>query len=418
MEPLASRMRPKSFDEVFGQDHLLGPNGVLNKMIEKKKYLSFILYGPPGTGKTTIAKLFSEKSMLDTYFFNASTDNKAKLKDILDMTAYHDVLIIVDEIHRMKTDIQDYLLPFLENGKAIMIGLTTLNPYQSINMAIRSRCHLYEIKPLSDEDIKAAILNAIGYLDQDIHLTDDALSAIVRSSNHEIRSALNILESASLVVADGQKITSNIVRRLAGKPQLSLDDGEDNYYEMLSALQKSIRGSDVDASLHYLARLITLGDLEVIIRRLVVIAYEDIGLANPTMGQKVLAAAQAAKMTGFPEARIPLSVIVIDMALSPKSNTAYSALDLAIEDYQKGHAGPIPKHIDNKYIKQHPESYHYPHNDPGSLNSQTHLPDNLLHKTYYQPKDESVYESALKKRLELIDSIKGYKRKEDKDVKK
>ncbi|NWH09981.1 replication-associated recombination protein A [Acholeplasma laidlawii] len=411
MEPLASRMRPKNFDEVYGQDHLLSKHGVLTKMIEKKKYLSFILYGPPGTGKTTIAKLFSDKSMLDTYFFNASTDNKAKLKDILDMTAYHDVLIIVDEIHRMKTDIQDYLLPFLESGKAIMIGLTTLNPYQSINMAIRSRCHLYEIKELSDKDIEAAILNAIQYLDHDIHLTDDALAAIIRASNSEIRSALNLLESASLVVDDGQKITSNIIRKLAGKPQLSLDDHENHYFEMLSALQKSIRGSDVDASIHYLARLLTLGDLEIIFRRLIVIAYEDIGLANPTMGQKVLAAIQAAKMTGLPEARIPLSVIVVDMSLSPKSNTAYSALDKAMEDFQNGLAGPIPKHIDNKYIKQHPDSYKYPHNDPGSLNSQTHLPDNLLDKTYYVPKDESAYEKALKDRLKLIDSIKGYKRK-------
>ncbi|MBG0762165.1 replication-associated recombination protein A [Acholeplasma laidlawii] len=411
MEPLASRMRPKNFDEVYGQDHLLSKHGVLTKMIEKKKYLSFILYGPPGTGKTTIAKLFSDKSMLDTYFFNASTDNKAKLKDILDMTAYHDVLIIVDEIHRMKTDIQDYLLPFLESGKAIMIGLTTLNPYQSINMAIRSRCHLYEIKALSDKDIEAAILNAIQYLDHDIQLTDDALAAIIRASNSEIRSALNLLESASLVVDDGQKITSNIIRKLAGKPQLSLDDHENHYFEMLSALQKSIRGSDVDASIHYLARLLTLGDLEIIFRRLIVIAYEDIGLANPTMGQKVLAAIQAAKMTGLPEARIPLSVIVVDMALSPKSNTAYTALDNAMEDFQNGLAGPIPKHIDNKYIKQHPDSYKYPHNDPGSLNSQTHLPDNLLDKTYYVPKDESAYEKALKDRLKLIDNIKGYKRK-------
>src|SRR5690554_5695582 len=411
MEPLASRMRPKNFDEVYGQDHLLSKHGVLTKMIEKKKYLSFILYGPPGTGKTTIAKLFSDKSMLDTYFFNASTDNKAKLKDILDMTAYHDVLIIVDEIHRMKTDIQDYLLPFLESGKAIMIGLTTLNPYQSINMAIRSRCHLYEIKALSDKDIEAAILNAIQYLDHDIQLTDDALAAIIRASNSEIRSALNLLESASLVVDDGQKITSNIIRKLAGKPQLSLDDHENHYFEMLSALQKSIRGSDVDASIHYLARLLTLGDLEIIFRRLIVIAYEDIGLANPTMGQKVLAAIQAAKMTGLPEARIPLSVIVVDMALSPKSNTAYSALDKAMEDFQNGLAGPIPKHIDNKYIKQHPDSYKYPHNDPGSLNSQTHLPDNLLDKTYYVPKDESAYEKALKDCLKLIDNIKGYKRK-------
>lgn len=413
MEPLASKMRPKTLKDVFGQDHLLSETGVLTKMLEKKKWLSFILYGPPGTGKTTIAKLFAESSGLDTYLFNASTDNKAKLKDILDMTAYHDVLIIVDEIHRMKTDIQDYLLPFLENGKAIMIGLTTLNPYQSINIAIRSRCHLYEIKSLEDSDIEKALIKGLSFLDADIKLSKDAISAIIRSSNHEIRSALNLLESATLVLDDGQTLTTNIVRRLAGKPQLSLDDHEDHYYEMLSALQKSIRGSDVDASLHYLARLITLGDLEVIIRRLVIIAYEDIGLANPTMGQKVLAAAQAAKMTGLPEARIPLATLIVDMALSPKSNTAHIALDQAISDFQAGKTGDIPRHIDNKYLKTHPDAYHYPHNDPGSVNSEQYLPLNIMDVTYYQPKNESVYENALLERKKLIDQLKGYRRKGD-----
>ena len=169
-----------------------------------------------------------------------------------------------------------------------MIGLTTVNPYQSINIAIRSRCHLYEVKALTDEDIKKALYNGLSHLDADIKLSEDAISAIIRASNHEIRSALNLLESASLVLNDGDILSSNVIRNLAGKPQLSLDDHEDHYFEMLSALQKSIRGSDVDASLHYLARLITLGDLEIIIRRLLVIAYEDIGLANPTMGQKYL----------------------------------------------------------------------------------------------------------------------------------
>lgn len=408
MQPLASKMRPIQLSDVLGQDHLISNDGVLTMMLEKKKWLSFILYGPPGTGKTTIAKLFSEASQLDTFFFNASTDNKARLKDILDMTAYHDILIIVDEIHRMKTDIQDYLLPFLESGKAIMIGLTTLNPYQSINLAIRSRCHLYEVKSLSDEDIKKAIYKGISYLDVPVKLTDDAVETIIRASNHEIRSALNLLESASLVVHEGKTITSNIIRKLAGKPQLSLDDHEDHYYEMLSALQKSIRGSDVDASLHYLARLITLGDLEVILRRLIVIAYEDIGLANPTMGQKAVAVYQASKMLGLPEARIPLSTLVVDMALSPKSNTAHVALDEAIADFQNGITGDIPKHVDNKYLKVHPEVYHYPHNDPGSINSEQYLPEKILKKKYYKPKQESAYEKALSERKKIIDKLKGY----------
>ncbi|HLT00106.1 MAG TPA: replication-associated recombination protein A [Acholeplasma sp.] len=408
MEPLASRMRPKTLKDVYGQDHLLGEDGVLTQMLAKKRWLSFILYGPPGTGKTTIAQLFAKESNLDTFFFNASTDNKARLKDILDMTAYHDVLIIVDEIHRMKTDIQDYLLPFLESGKAIMIGLTTLNPYQSINIAIRSRCHLYEIKSLEDSDIRKALFNALPMLESDIKLSEDAILTIIRFSNHEIRSALNLLESASLVLKDGEVLSSNTVRRLAGKPQLSLDNGEDHYFEMLSALQKSIRGSDVDASIHYLARLITLGDLEVIIRRLLVIAYEDIGLANPTIPQKVWTACQTAKMVGFPEARIPLANVVIDMAISPKSNTAYSAVDKALADFQNGETGEIPKHVDNKYLKVHPEAYHYPHNDPNALNSEKYLPEKILKRKYYEPKDDNPYEKALKERKKLIDKIKGY----------
>lgn len=410
MEPLASRMRPKTLKDVFGQDHLIGEDGVLTKMLEKKKWLSFILYGPPGTGKTTIARLFADASELDTYYFNASTDNKARLKDILDMTAYHDVLILVDEIHRMKTDIQDYLLPFLESGKAIMIGMTTLNPYQSINLAIRSRCHLYEIKSLSDEDIKKALFKGMTQLEVDFKLTDDAIHSIIRSSNHEIRSALNLLESASLVLNDGDVLTSNMVRRLAGKVQLSLDDGEDHYFQMISALQKAIRGSDVDASLHYLARLLTLGDLEIIYRRLMVIAYEDIGLANPTMGQKVYTAIQASKMLGMPEARIPLATVVVDMALSPKSNTAYSALDEAMLDFQNGFTGDIPKHVDNNYLRSHPDAYHYPHNDPNSLNGERYMPEKIEHKKYYKPKTESPYEKALADRKNLIDKIKGYKK--------
>lgn len=408
MEPLANKMRPKSFNDVFGQDHLIGQNGVLSKMIEKNKILSFILYGPPGTGKTTIANIFSELSKLESYTFNASNDNKARLKSILDMTAYHTVLIVVDEIHRMKADIQDYLLPFLESGKAVMIGLTTVNPYQSINMAIRSRCHLYEVKALSDDDIKNAVVKGLAYLDAEIKITDDAISAIIRASNHEIRSALNLLESASLILNDGDTLSTNIVRKLAGKAQLSLDDKEDHYYQMLSALQKSIRGSDTDASLHYLGRLITLGDLEIIIRRLLVIAYEDIGLANPNMGMKVLAACNTAKMLGFPEARIPLANVVIEMAISPKSNTGYQALDEAIEDFKNGSTGDIPKYLDNHYLKLHPEAYKYPHDDPNSLNSQTYLPDKIKNKKYYKPKKESAYEKALAERKELIDKIKNY----------
>jgi putative ATPase len=410
MIPLAYRMRPTKFEDVFGQDHLIGPDGVLNIMLAKHKILSFILYGPPGTGKTTIAQIFANNSELDTYFFNASTDNKAKLKDIVDMTAYHDVLLIVDEIHRMKTDVQDYLLPYLENGHVTIIGLTTVNPYQSINLAIRSRCHLYEVKKLEDVAIASAIKKGLDELDIDIKIDPKALDAIIRVSNHEIRSALNVLESSSLLLEDGDILRSEIVYRVAGKTHFDLDKNQDNFYDLLSALQKSIRGSDVDASIHYLARLITLEDLHSIIRRLLVIAYEDIGLANPMMGVKVASACESVLKVGMPEARIILSVIVVDMALSPKSNSAYLALDKALDDYQNTDTGIIAPQASNREIAKNPEIYHYPHDDKLSINDQSYLPDKIQSKTYFNPKKDSSYEKALALRLEQIDKIKHKKR--------
>jgi putative ATPase len=410
MKPLAYRMRPQKFEDVYGQDHLVGKDGVLSKMLEKKKLLSFILYGPPGTGKTTIAKIFAEQSGLDFYFFNASTESKARLKDILESTNFMDILVVIDEIHRMKTDVQDYLLPYMEKGNATVIGLTTLNPYQSINMAIRSRCHLYEVKKLDESSIEKALLSAIKELDVDIKIEKNALSAMVRYANHEVRTALNILESAALLLNDGDTLTAKHVYRVAGKVSHDLDDHEDNFYELLSALQKSIRGSDVDASLHYLARLITLGDLQAITRRLLVIAYEDIGLANPLMGSKALSACDAAVRVGFPEARIMLSVLVIDMALSPKSNTAIASIDLALKDYEETDTGSVPDHANNRKIKLNPEIYHYPHNDKDAINDQSYLPELIKDKVYYFPKDESVYEKALKDRLKVIDQIKRKKR--------
>ena len=410
MKPLAYRLRPTTFEDVYGQDHLVGKQGVLTAMLEKKKLLSFILYGPPGTGKTTIAELFAKSCGLDFYTFNASTDTKAKLKDILDTTSYHDILVVIDEIHRMKTDVQDYLLPFMENGKATVIGLTTLNPFQSINIAIRSRCHLYEVNRLLDEDIEKALKNGLKALDVDVKIDPSAMKAMVRYANHEIRTALNLLESASLILNDGDLLTAPMVYRVAGKINLDLDDHEDHFYQLLSALQKSIRGSDVDASIHYLARLITLGDLQAIIRRLLVIAYEDIGLANPMMGVKVLSACESAVKVGFPEARIMLGTIVIDMALSPKSNTAICAIDAAIEDFNKNETGVVPDHVNNQKIKINPDIYRYPHLDKDSINDQSYLPDLIKEKVYYQPKNESAYEKALAERLNQIDKIKHKKR--------
>jgi putative ATPase len=408
MKPLAHRLRPERFEDVVGQDHLVGPNGIITHMIDQNKLISFILYGNPGTGKTTIASLVAKKAQMESYSFSASTDSKQRLKEIIDMTAYHDILLIIDEIHRMKTDIQDYLLPFVEEGKVTIIGLTTNNPYITVNPAIRSRCHIYQLNDITENDIIQVLENALLSDEVDTHLTitKDTLAYIASSAGGEIRTALNMLE-ATLLLSHYDIITPKIAKLAIGKPVLQLDGDQDNYYEVLSAFQKSIRGSDVDASLHYLARLIVMQDLVSLTRRLMVIAYEDIGLANPAIGPKVMAACDAAIKLGLPEARIPLSVAVIDCALSPKSNTAQGALDAAIEDFQNGSSGPIPKHIINREIKGDASLYKYPHNYPFAIVDQTYLPENLKNKQYYHPKDESTYEKALKERMDWIKKNKS-----------
>lgn len=404
MKPLAHRLRPVTFDDVVGQEHLVGPNGIIKTMLERKNLISFILYGSPGTGKTTIALITAENSGMDSYHFNASTDNKALLKEICDTTMYRDIVLIVDEIHRMKTDIQDYLLPFVENGKVTIIGITTLNPYSAVNPAIRSRCHIFKVEDIEADDIKNVLVKALhsDEISYDGEVSNEVLNYISESSNREVRTALNMLEATLIYGAKEHLITLAIAKRAIGDKSLRLDSDGSNFFDILSAFQKSIRGSDVQASLHYLARLLLIEDLQSVIRRLLVIVYEDVGMANPNLGPKVYAACQTALLVGLPEARIPLSVAVIDTALSPKSNTALTAIDKALEKYKEGKVGPIPDHILNRYIMQNPESYKYPHNYKNSVIYQQYLPNNIKEDVYYEPKEESSYEIALKKRLEAL----------------
>jgi len=406
MEPLASKARPKEFDFVVGQDHLVGKNGPIRKFIEIGKLFSFILYGKPGTGKTTIANITAEKSNLEYFSFNASIDNKAFLKEVANRTMYTNVVLIIDEIHRMKSDIQDFLLPFIEKGSITIIGITTENPYRAVNEAIRSRCQLYEVYSLDASDIEKGLINIYNLKDfpYEGKISNNVFTYIANISNNDLRAAINMLEIIITFADKEELITLAIAKMALGGMKINLADTD--FYDLLSAFQKSIRGSDPDASIYYLAKLLLTDDLEAIIRRLLVIVYEDIGLANPSLAPKVLAACEAAIKVGLPEAKYPLAVAVIDAALSPKSNTAGIAINNALSDLQSGATGNIPKHILNREIAKNKDLYKYPHDYKNSYIYQQYLPDKIKDKIYYHPKDESKYENALKQRLLALKNFK------------
>ncbi len=413
MKPLAYLMRPKEFKDIVGQDHLVGENGIITKMIKSKHLFSFILYGNPGCGKTTIALATCDVAEIKSFKFNASTDSKDVLKQIMNEARFLDnAIIIVDEIHRMKKDIQDYLLPFVEDGTITLIGLTTVSPYHSVNPAIRSRCHIYKLNDLTNENMMQVLKRAESYIDKELVIDQEVYDYIIATSNFEIRTLINNFETIALTSTDNH-ITLDIAKSYIMKPNVSIDANGDSYFDTLSGLQKSIRGSDVDAALHYLAKLIIADDFESLSRRLLAIAYEDIGLANPTIGPRVKAATEAAKELGNPEARLPLSVIVIEMALSPKSNSAYLAIAKAMDDVNSGNTGNLPLHLKNSYsFDPKQKSYLYPHDYPNAWVYQQYLPDAIKDKKYYIPKESSKIEIGLKNQYDLIESYKkNYKNK-------
>ena len=390
MELLANKMRPKSLKDIIGQKHLIGEDKVLTNLVKNGKIFSMILYGKPGIDKTSIANALINELHIRSKFLNATTNNKADFDiAIEEAKMYGEMILVIDEIHRMNKDKQDILLPHIESGLIILIGLTTSNPYHKINPAIRSRCQIYELKELSIEDIIEGLKRAYTYL-PDLKMEDDALKYIATLSGGDFRSALNTLEVSYYATKD-HIITIEEIKKINNKPVFFHDKNEDGYYEVLSAFQKSIRGSDVDASLHYLARLIVAGDLDSIYRRMSVIAYEDIGLANPGIGPKVMAAIEACELVGLPEARIILGEIITEMALSPKSNSTLIAIDEAINDINKGLATSIPKHI-----HEGSPDYIYPHNYKNDYVPQEYMPANLKNKKYYQAKDNN-YEANLNK---------------------
>lgn len=401
MEPLAKKLEPKSLNDVLGQKHLIGKGAILRNLVEKKKLVSMILYGKPGIGKTSIAKSIVNDLDMPYRFLNATINNKKDFDTIVsEAKIYNGMILIMDEIHRLNKDKQDLLLPQLESGLITLIGMTTSNPYHAINPAIRSRCQLFELNELETTDIIEGLNKAVksSYL-EGITIDDDTIKYIANLAGSDLRYAYNLLEIA-FYASNDQKVDINLVKQINSKPVFFSDKNGDGHYDVLSAFQKSIRGSDVDASLHYLARLITEGDLDSIYRRMSVIAYEDIGLANPSIGPKVIAAIEAAERVGLPEARIPLGTIVTEMALSPKSNTAHLALDEAIEDIEKGNTGNVPNHI-----KTDSKEYLYPHDYPNSYVYQEYLPKKLKGKKYYHPKTTG-YEKNIKNYYDFIESMK------------
>lgn len=399
-ELLAIKLRPQKLSDVIGQQHLIGDGKILSNMIKHKKLFSMILYGHPGIGKTSIANAMVNELGVRYRSLNAVINNKKDFDAVVEEAKmYNGIVLIMDEIHRMNKDKQDLLLPYLESGLITLIGMTTSNPYHSINPAIRSRCQIFELYPLSEEDVSVAIDKVIlSNILENISIDDTARKYLIGYSANDLRYVYNLIEISYYSTKDG-KITLDVLKNINPKINYFMDKNGDGYYDVISAFQKSIRGSDVNASLHYLARLIEAEDLEIICRRLSVIVYEDIGLANPAMGPKVMSAIASAERLGFPEARIPLAEIVIELALSPKSNSAEVAIDRAIDDIHSKNIGNVPNHI-----KTNSKDYLYPHNYKNDYVKQQYLPNEIKDANYYIPK-ENKNEQILKTIMEKLKNI-------------
>ncbi|MBR3252165.1 MAG: replication-associated recombination protein A [Erysipelotrichaceae bacterium] len=408
-EPLAFRLRPKTLDDILGQKHLVGKDGVIRKCIENDTIFSSIFYGPPGTGKTTLARVIASELKRPCRKFNAVTGNKKDLDAIfLEARMSGQLILICDEVHRLNKDKQDLLLPQVEDGSIILIGATTANPYHSINPAIRSRCHLFEFRPLTSDDIKQGINKALKEgLNDEYSIDDDAIEVICDCVNGDIRWALNILELSAIICKD-KHIDKETVEQNCHNVNNRSFGSEDGHYDLLSALQKSIRGSDVNAALYYLALLGQSGDVESIERRLLVIAYEDIGLANPALVARTINACKAAEHVGFPEAIIPLGVQIIDLCLSPKSRTGVDAIHKA-QGIVESKAYDMPK-----YLRLTPvglskdEQYSYERYD--CFHKIQYLPDELKDLDLFESFNSNRYEQQLRS---IYEELKKNKRTSD-----
>lgn len=412
-------MRPNSIDHIVGQEHLVGEGKIIWRMVKAKQLSSMILYGPPGIGKTSIASAIAGSTKYAFRKLNAATDKKKDLEIVVEEAKMSgSVILLLDEVHRLDKPKQDFLLPHLESGRIVLIGATTENPYISIHPAIRSRSQIFELKPLTESQISLALKRAIvdtenGFGNLNISIDDRVLDYFSRVTNGDLRSSLNGLELAVKSTEPDEDgiipITLEVAEECLQRKSLTHDKDGDAHYNAISAFQKSIRGSDVHAALHYLARLLEAGELVVIIRRLIVTAYEDIGLANPAGVARVVTATEAAQKIGLPEARIPLANAVIEMCLSPKSNSAISAIDSALSDVRSGSTGDVPAHLKDAHYKGaetlgNGVGYKFPHNYDNHWVKQQYLPDKLKKKHYYVPSLTSKFENALSKQLNRFDN--------------
>lgn len=420
LQPLAYRLRPRHIDEVIGQKHILTKGKLLYQMIHSGRLYSMILYGPPGTGKTSIGSAIANTLNLPFIKINAVTSGKSDVKAVVEKATIDDPhILFIDEIHRFNKLQQDYLLPFVEEGSIKLIGATTENPYHQVNPAIRSRCQIFELKPLQPEDIKEGILLALndkerGLGNYNVKLEEDAFEHLARACGGDLRSALNALDLAVICTEPNEDnqivIDLKTAEEYIQKKNFSYDKDGDIHYDLLSAFQKSIRGSDVNAAIHYLARLIESGDLESICRRMMVIVDEDIGLANTDLRPKILASVEIARQVGFPECRYTLATAVIELCLTPKSNSASIAIDTALNDIRSGkNIGEVPAHLRDAHYKGAAKlgrgiGYKYPHDYPYGWVAQQYMPDALKNTEYYVPKGNGEKEPRLAKFYHWINS--------------
>lgn len=406
-EPLAQRMRPKNFDELLGQEEVVGRGKFLRQMIERDQIPSLILYGPPGTGKTTLAQMIASLTGSNFHRLNAVAagiqDIRAIVKEAEEQRKYYNkrTIIFIDEIHRFNKSQQDVLLPYVEDGRLVLIGATTENPFFEVNHALLSRVRIVRLHALEGGHLKAILRRALtdrerGLGEQDLKASDEVLLALAELGGGDARMCLNLLESAAAMLPSGGELTVELLEQIVGERVQRYDKKGDNHYDIVSAFIKSMRGSDPDAALHYLARMLAAGeDVNFVARRVVICAAEDVGNADPMALVLAMSAAQAVQFLGMPEARIPLAEAVTYIASAPKSNAAYLGVDAALADVRGRNCGEVPVHLRDAHYKGaaklgHGIDYIYPHDYPGHFTRQQYLPKEMAGIRYYRPTENGA----------------------------